>query len=255
VDPLNYQSYIHTISKQVHPSMHISADTLVHVNYLLVEFAKSVIRTADAMAAADKVLTLNLKEIKAAVPGLLPVDVVEAFLNFADSAVRSVDQKLLEGPKRRSSKSPQSPSAAPLSADTSAPAPSPAPSPSLAPVPSPAPVPAPSSAPASPAPATPKVSRSTKAGLIIPVSRVESMIRELSKTKRVGEGAPFYLAAIMEFLARDLLTLTGDATRADRIITLKPRHLITAISKDADLARLFGYWVLQQAQELQMSSA
>lgn len=72
------------------------------------------------------------------------------------------------------------------------------------------------------------------------------MIREHSSTKRVGGGGPLYLAAIVDFLARDLLALVGAATQADRIITLKPRHIIMAITKDDDLAELFGYWVVQQ---------
>jgi histone H3/H4 len=241
VDPLNYKTYIHKIAKQCHPDMNVSAEVEINVNYLLVEFAKSVIRTADAMAKSDKTLTLNLKEIKASLPGLLPDELLDHALDKADEAVRRIDPKLLEGAKRRNSKSPQSAQPSPAQGvDPAQPA-----APSPAPAPTPAPI-QPAAVPASPAPATPKVARSTKAGLIIPISRVDTMIRQLCETKRVGAGAPIYLAAVMDYLATEVLDLTGNATRDDRIVTLKLRHLMSALCYDAPLRRVFGYWIVEQ---------
>lgn len=229
-DPLNYTKYVRDISKELHPEMNISADIITAVNQLLVDVAKSVIRTADAMAAADKTLTLNLKEIKAAIPGILPASLIDHVLGFADSAVQKYDAKLLDGVKRRRSNSPRD-AAAPATPAAAAPA-SPAPA---------APV-----AAAVPAPAKPKVARSTRAGLTIPISRVEAMIRMLSATKRVGAGGPVYLAAVLDFLAQDLLEATAYQTEADRIRTLKLRHLVAALCHDPELRRLFGYWVVDQ---------
>jgi histone H3/H4 len=223
-DPKNYTTYIYKIAKEVYHEMSMSADTTREINRLLVDFAESVIRSADAMAAADKIQTLNLKEIRASVPGLLPVDLIDQVIGFADNAVRNFDPKLLEGPKRRRASSPKDSVPVPAAA-----------------LPTPPAV-------AAPKPAAPKVSRATRAGLIIAVSRVENLIREVKQTERVGAGAPLYLAAVMEFLARDILEVTAKATLVERLVTMKLRFLLSAVTHEPNLRRLYGYWVVEQLQ-------
>ena len=53
--------------------------------------------------------------------------------------------------------------------------------------------------------------RSSRAGLQFPVGRIHRLLREGNYVKRVGAGAPVYMAAVMEYLAAEILELAGNA--------------------------------------------
>ncbi|CAG9557890.1 unnamed protein product [Danaus chrysippus] len=49
-------------------------------------------------------------------------------------------------------------------------------------------------------------SRSNRAGLQFPVGRIHRLLRKGNYAERVGAGAPVYLAAVMEYLAAEVLS-------------------------------------------------
>ncbi|KAK5841513.1 hypothetical protein PVK06_003834 [Gossypium arboreum] len=53
------------------------------------------------------------------------------------------------------------------------------------------------------------VSRSVKAGLQFPVGRIGRYLKKGRYSQRVGTGAPVYLAAVLEYLAAEVLELAG----------------------------------------------
>ena len=72
---------------------------------------------------------------------------------------------------------------------------------------------------------TKAVSKSTKAGLQFPVGRIARFMKEGKFCDRVGAGAPVYLAAVLEYLAAEVLELAGNAARDNKKTRIVPRHI------------------------------
>jgi len=75
-------------------------------------------------------------------------------------------------------------------------------------------------------------SRSSRAGLQFPVGRIHRLLRKGNYAKRVGAGAPVYMAAVMEYLAAEILELAGNAARDNKKSRIIPRHLQLAIDEE-----------------------
>ena len=85
-----------------------------------------------------------------------------------------------------------------------------------------------------------KSSRSAKAGLTFPVGRLGTMMKKGRFAKRIGGGAPVYMAAVLEYLVAELLELAGNAARDNKKTRIIPRHLQLAIRNDEELNKLLG---------------
>ena len=82
--------------------------------------------------------------------------------------------------------------------------------------------------------------RSSRAGLQFPVGRIHRHLRKGNYAKRVGAGVPVYSAAVMEYLAAEILELAGNAARDNKKSRIIPRHLQLAIRNDEDLNKLLA---------------
>ncbi|KAF7316247.1 Carboxylic ester hydrolase [Mycena indigotica] len=89
-------------------------------------------------------------------------------------------------------------------------------------------------------------SRSSKAGLQFPVGRIHRLLKKGNYAQRVGAGAPVYLAAVLEYLAAEILELAGNAARDNKKHRIVPRHLQLAIRNDEELGKLLGSVVISQ---------
>ncbi|KAG6482026.1 histone H2A-like [Zingiber officinale] len=84
------------------------------------------------------------------------------------------------------------------------------------------------------------VSRSIKAGLQFPVGRIGRFLKKGRYAQRVGSGAPVYLAAVLEYLAAEVLELAGNAARDNKKNRIVPRHVLLAIRNDEELGKLLA---------------
>ena len=88
--------------------------------------------------------------------------------------------------------------------------------------------------------------RSSKAGLQFPVGRIHRHLRKGNYAARIGAGAPVYLAAVLEYLAAEILELAGNAARDNKKTRIIPRHLQLAVRNDEELNKLLGSVTISQ---------
>jgi len=81
-------------------------------------------------------------------------------------------------------------------------------------------------------------SKSSRAGLQFPVSRVMKRLRHGRYALRFAQGAPIFLAAVLEYLSAEVLELGGNATRDAKRKRIVPRDLQLAVRSDEELAKL-----------------
>jgi histone H2A len=84
------------------------------------------------------------------------------------------------------------------------------------------------------------ISRSSKAGLQFPVGRIARFLKQGRFAERVGAGAPVYLAAVLEYLAAEVLELAGNAAKDNKKTRIVPRHIQLAIRNDEELNKMMA---------------
>lgn len=83
-----------------------------------------------------------------------------------------------------------------------------------------------------------RISRSERAGVVFPVSRVYRYIKTAILKHRVAVGAPIYMSAVLEYLCAEVLELAGNAARDNKRKLITPRHILLAVANDDELHRL-----------------
>ena len=92
-----------------------------------------------------------------------------------------------------------------------------------------------------------KRSRSSRAGLQFPVSRVHKFLRLGKFSEHVAEGTPVYLAAVLEYLVAEILELSGNAARNIKRRRINPRCILLAVRADEELNQLLPKVVIPNA--------
>merc|ERR1712057_60295 len=73
-----------------------------------------------------------------------------------------------------------------------------------------------------------------------PVGRINRYLKQGKYATRLGAGAPVYLAAVLEYLAAEILELAGNAAKDNKKSRVVPRHILLAIRNDEELNRLMA---------------
>merc|ERR1711975_74430 len=85
------------------------------------------------------------------------------------------------------------------------------------------------------------MTKAARAGLQFPVGRIARFMKQGRYAERVGAGAPVYLAAVLEYLAAEVLELAGNAAKDNKKTRIVPRHIQLAIRNDEELNRLMSH--------------
>lgn len=83
-----------------------------------------------------------------------------------------------------------------------------------------------------------KVNKSFKAGLNFPVGRMMRLLKRGKYSQRVGQGAPVYLSAVLEYLCAEVMELAGNAAKDNKKNRIVPRHIQLAVRNDDELSKL-----------------
>ena len=97
------------------------------------------------------------------------------------------------------------------------------------------------------------VSRSARAGIQFPVGRIARYLRRGRYCSRVGAGAPVYVAAVLEYLAAEILELAGNAAKDNKRTRIIPRHIQLAVRNDEELSKLMDKFE-QQFEDLDVKT-
>ena len=83
-----------------------------------------------------------------------------------------------------------------------------------------------------------KVSKSERAGLQFPVSRVRRLLIKSKQYDRISSGASVYFTAVLEYLAAELLDISANAAEQNHKKRITPQHIQQAIKSDEDFCKL-----------------
>ena len=84
------------------------------------------------------------------------------------------------------------------------------------------------------------VTQSSKASLIFNVARVGRILRKGRYSDRVSTSGPVFLAAVIEYLAREILEISGEQAAQKKCSIIKPRHIQLAVSNDEELNKMMS---------------
>jgi histone H2A len=207
----HWSTYIFKVLKQVHPDTGISKKAMEIVESYVSHLFNDIAKEARFLAQYNKLVTVSSREIQTAVRLCLPGQLAKHAVSEGTKAVTKYNSDYSAPSMGRTSMMQAVPMATPPGVGVGV---------------------------GMKKAAKPKVvvvSRSARAGLQFPVGRIHTALKSKLKGCRVSEGAPTYLAAVLEYMTAEVLELSGNAARDFKLKRIIPRHITLAIRGDEEL--------------------
>ena len=95
-------------------------------------------------------------------------------------------------------------------------------------------------------------SKSARAGLILPISRVNRVLKTRAGMPRIGGTAPVFLTALLEYLTAEVLSISGDHTKASKPSRkrISVEDVSLAIRGDEELAKLCSSFAVYSGDKI-----
>ena len=77
-----------------------------------------------------------------------------------------------------------------------------------------------------------QISNSVKAGTAFPVGRLARMLKQGRYCDRIGITAGAFMAGTLDFIAREIMDLSGIEAQEDKMKIIMPRHINRAVRAD-----------------------
>jgi histone H2A len=211
-----FKSYIYKVLKQVHPTNGLSNDSVEQMNRVVEHFADKIADEAAFLAKKEHKKTITSHEIQTAALLILPEGDGSYSFSFAKHAINE-GKKAVDKYKEASSKKK---AIRKVSRKVSRKAGRK------------------KSRKASRKASMKKTTKSKKAGLVFPVARFKTILK--NRGFRIGEDAPVFLAGVMEYITAEILELAGNSAKDNRKTIITSRHLQLGSMGDEALNGLFG---------------
>jgi histone H2A len=202
--PLNWSIYLLRVLKQVHPGQAISTNAITVVNDMLWDVYNRIMRESENLLIVSKKSTIDARCIQTAVRLTIPGELAK---HAVSEGIKSISKRCGCIAREDHTGHVNIPK------------------------------------PVGPKPKIARTSRSTRAGLVFPIGRIERKMRE-STRHRVGGNAGGYLAAVLEYLAAEILELAGNAARDSCRKRITPRNVMLAVRNDSELNEMFGNYII-----------
>ncbi|XP_065592226.1 histone H2A-beta, sperm-like [Cyrtonyx montezumae] len=83
-----------------------------------------------------------------------------------------------------------------------------------------------------------RLSRSSRAGLLFPVSRIDRQLRRGMFARRFGASAPVYLAAVLQWVTCKTMDMAAKISKKHNQLLISPSHLKMSVKKSGVFKRL-----------------
>eukprot|EP01111_Echinosteliopsis_oligospora_P002926 TRINITY_DN1473_c0_g1_i1.p1 TRINITY_DN1473_c0_g1~~TRINITY_DN1473_c0_g1_i1.p1 ORF type:complete len:289 (+),score=64.53 TRINITY_DN1473_c0_g1_i1:53-868(+) len=207
----SYATYIYKVLKQVHPDTGISKFAMSCINDIVNHLLRIIVNEADNLADFVKKATITSREVQTSIRLTYPGELAKHAVSEGTKAVTKYNSSTVDDSYSSAPTQPKLPAAAGGAQKTTKPAKS----------------------------QRARVqSRSSAAGLQFPVGRIHTAMKKIAGGKRVGAGAPVYLAAVLEYISAEVLELAGNAARDNKMARITPRHIMLAVFNDEELHKL-----------------
>jgi histone H2A len=95
-----------------------------------------------------------------------------------------------------------------------------------------------------------RVTATTKANLIFPVTRLKRYLKKSCLNQRVQVKAAVFLAAALEYLVAEVAEISGNTARSNSKRRVSPRHIFLALSNDEDFSKLMKKVIIPEGGAL-----